>query len=183
MSKKYKTDTVFYYWSRSVMCLPFVPLDLLDSAITYLFDTNIPFGCSKLKTYFLNTWKNGEFTPKMWNQSEVKHPKTNIQVENFHGSLKKILGSSRPCIHKIIEIIKRIETRSILTYSYLELAKIKSERKQCEIEKDRKLKDTINKLNNKTINFSTFFKIVVDQVTKQKPKTILVKDDKNNKNK
>lgn len=107
----------------------------------------------------------------MWNHSSQIYPRTNNTVESFHGSLKKIIGAPHPDIFKAIELLKRIETRSCLTFSQLKNGSCKSERDKFDREKDACLQKLIDQCDSMSIG--EYLKSVSDYIGLKKKKSKL----------
>ena len=82
--------------------------------------------------------------------------------------------SPHPDIYKSIDLFKRIETRTIITYSHLLSGADKAKRAVLEIEKDQRLKTLIEdfKINN-TMSIENYLSSLSTFIGTKKPKSIL----------
>lgn len=110
----------------------------------------------------------------MWNHSEMVYPRTNNHVEDYHGGPKKTIGSAHPHVYKFIDILKRVESRSVLTYNQIDLGKICISRKDQLSKIDICLENAISNLKCDD-DFDKFFFQAVNNVKLIKEKSSLSK--------
>ena len=91
---------------RSVIALPFLPLNQIEAAIDDLnqveFDRESPFYDEAIKfknefiKYMEDVWLYGNYTPKMWNHWRKPKKITNNNNEGYNSRINKIISVTHP---------------------------------------------------------------------------------------
>ena len=91
---------------RSVIALPFLPLNQIEAAIDDLnqveFDKESPFYFEAMKfkreliKYVEDVWLYGNYPPKMWNQWKKSKNLTNNHNEGYNSRINKIISATHP---------------------------------------------------------------------------------------
>ena len=98
-------DKTFRNWIRSVLALPFLPINRIEAAVDRLreeqFDKSSPFS-DKMESFKLefcdyieDVWLNGNYNPKIWNHWRKTKNLTNNNNEGYNSRINKLIS----CIH------------------------------------------------------------------------------------
>ena len=106
MVVSYMNDKVFRDFIRSVIALPFLPMNQMEAAIDELRELEMDKESDtyeeisqfqqKFLDYVESTWINGSFAPKLWNKWKKCSDLTNNQNEGYNSQMNKILFSTHP---------------------------------------------------------------------------------------
>ena len=104
----------------------------------------------KFTDYILNTWVGDRFSippekprfeHELWNHYDNPSIRTHNNLEGFHSKLKKIVKTSKPNIYKIINVMKKEESKARSLYTCITAGVVKSKPKPESLYKEEKLKN------------------------------------------
>ena len=119
--RAYMNDKKFKTFVRSLVAIPFLPLNQIREALRSLAVTEFPreLESSKFKLieYLEKVWLVGKFPPKMWNLWGKSKELTNNRNEGYNSRVNKIVASYHPnpwiLLNKVIKELLKAETDAI----------------------------------------------------------------------
>ena len=72
------------------------------------------------KNYFDSTWMRGQYSLPLWNYYSYDGPRTNNRLEGWHNRLKRIVKKPHPNFYELIDVFKREQAATEVTYQQLD---------------------------------------------------------------
>ena len=119
--REYMKNKNFRNFIRSIVAIPFLPLDQIQGALRALARTEFTGDLErqKFKTleYVETVWIFGQFPPKMWNLWGKTKELTNNRNEGYNSRINKLVGASHPnpwiLLCKCVKELLKAETDTI----------------------------------------------------------------------
>lgn len=114
-AEEYNKRTSFFKCARSLMMLPYVPIDRIDSVFELIKERYQSDNEISLVEYFETYYLNGNYDRNQWNvvDSAVN---TNNSLESFHSSINRFIRIKNPSFHLFVDYLNQIIMKMKVKY-------------------------------------------------------------------
>ena len=152
-------------WLAKFYTLALIPIEKINDALEKI-ENSIPHqDCEIIIKYFKSQWID-KIKPEVWNHYERSEHRTNNQAEGFHSNLNRLLTSSHPNLYALINLLKQLETSSVIQLERVNIHKsaVSVIRRKKDIEKDTIIELIKQEYKCHSISFDEFFEKMCNQV-------------------